>query len=252
MVVDSSHSGMEWPADFRPEASREAILTTWDAFVDQLWAGAPGTVAVLLSARFPRAYIDVIRAADDLDAELLDGPWSAPLPPTDYTRRGMGLIRRHALPGQPMYRTRLSPAAVQSRLDRCYYPYRARSRPSSTRGTCARGRVVHVNGHSMKSRGNAMNVDNGAERPDVVVNDRRGTTADPGLTRWVAGWFHDQGLTAQVNTPFQGGAGGALRRACSGPPQHPDRTQPRTLHGRGDVRGSRRIRRVARHPDDIR
>jgi len=205
VVVDSPHSGMEWPADFQPIASRDAILTTWDAFVDELWAGAPGAGATLLAARFPRAYIDVNRAVDDIDAELLDGPWPGPLRASDYTRRGMGLIRRNALPGQPMYNRRLSPADVQSRLDRFYHPYREALTALIDLRHASCGAVVHLNGHSMKSRGNAMNVDNGALRPDIVVSDRHGTTADPALTAWTAGWFRDHGLTTQVNTPYQGG-----------------------------------------------
>ncbi len=205
VVVDSPHSGMEWPPDFAPDASRESILTTWDAFVDELWAGAPEAGAVLLSARFPRAYVDVNRAADDIDAELLDAPWPGPLRATDYTRRGMGLIRRLALPGQPMYRQRLSPIAVQARLDHYYHPYRDALRALIDARHAAFGTVVHLNGHSMKSRGNAMNLDHGATRPDVVVSDRQGSTADPALTAWAAGWFGDHGLSATVNSPYQGG-----------------------------------------------
>lgn len=205
VILDSPHSGMDWPADFRPDAPREAILTTWDAFVDQLWAGAPPLGAALLAARFPRAYIDANRAADDLDAALLDAPWPSPLQATDYSRRGMGLIRRHALPGQLMYHTGLSPAAVQARLDHYYHPYRTALGALIDARHAAFGRVVHLNCHSMKSRGNAMNVDNGAERPDIVVSDRHGTTADPALTAWSAAWFQDHGLAARVNSPYQGG-----------------------------------------------
>ena len=64
---------------------------------------------------------------------------------------------------------------------------------------------MHVDAHSMKSRANAMNVDNGAMRPDIVVSDRHGTTADAALTSWVAEWFRAQGYATQVNTPYQGG-----------------------------------------------
>ena len=206
VVVDSPHSGMEWPTDFQPFAARDAILTTWDAFVDELWAGAPGVGAALLAARFPRAYIDVNRAVDDIDTELLDGPWPGPIGVTDYTRRGMGLIRRNALPGQPMYDRRLKPAAVQLRLDRFYHPYRAALTALIDGRHHSFGAVVHLNAHSMKSRGNAMNVDSGALRPDIVVSDRHGTTADAALTAWTADWFRSQGLTTQVNTPDQGGA----------------------------------------------
>lgn len=205
VVVDSPHSGMDWPEDFQPTAPAEAILTTWDAFVDELWSGAREAGATLVSARFPRAYVDVNRAADDIDAELVEGDWPGPLRASDYTRRGMGLIRRHALPGVPMYDRRLRVEDVQARLDRYYHPYRSALRAVVDRLHAAHGMVVHVNAHSMKSRGNAMNVDSGATRPDLVVSDRHGTTADPGLTRWIADWFREHGFVAQVNTPYQGG-----------------------------------------------
>src|SRR5690606_41802452 len=51
--------------------SRDALRTTWDAFVDELWADAPSHGAALLAAQFPRAYVDVNRAEDDLDPALL-------------------------------------------------------------------------------------------------------------------------------------------------------------------------------------
>lgn len=205
VVVDSPHSGMTWPDDFRPAAPTDAILTTWDAFVDELWSGATEAGATLLAATFPRAYIDVNRAADDIDADLLDAPWPVPLAPTAYTRRGMGLIRRHALPGVPMYDRRLSVAAVAARLERCYHPYRSALADALDRTRRAHDVIVHINAHSMKSRANAMNVDEGAPRPDIVISDRWGLTADPDLTAWCAAWFRDQGLSVQINTPYQGG-----------------------------------------------
>ncbi len=205
VVIDSPHSGMDWPADFAPSASREAILTTWDAYVEELWADAPQFGASLLSARFPRAYVDVNRSRDDIDPAMLDAPWPAPLVTTDYTRRGMGLIRRLALPGVAMYSRRLSIREVGDRLARYYDPYRQalELRLNHLRG--AFGAVWHVNCHSMKSRGNDMNLDAGSVRPDLVVSDRRGTTAEPAFTAWTAGWFADRGFRVKVNDPYLGG-----------------------------------------------
>jgi len=205
IVVDSPHSGMQWPPDFAPVASPTAIQTTWDAFVDELWADAPTAGATLIAATFPRAYVDVNRAADDIDPELLAEPWPEPLTPTDYTRRGMGLIRRNALPTVPMYDRPLLVREVQHRIDAYYRPYRAALRARLDALHVAFGTVWHIDCHSMKSRGNAMNVDNGAARPDVVVSDRHGTTADPAETAWAAEWFGARGLSAQVNVPYQGG-----------------------------------------------
>lgn len=205
ILVDSPHSGMTRPADFHPTASRVAILSTWDAFVDELWADAPTAGATLIHAHFPRAYVDVNRAVDDLDASVLDGAWPTQLAPTMYSQRGMGLIRRDALPGIPMYDAPLPVAAVQARLQQCYTPYREAVRDRCAALHARHAGVWHVNVHSMKSTGNAMNVDAGAKRPDVVVSDRRGTSADPVHTAWVADWFRARGLRTQCNDPYQGG-----------------------------------------------
>lgn len=205
IVVDSPHSGMAWPPDFSPTASRAAIQTTWDAFVDELWADAPSAGATLIAATFPRVYVDVNRAADDIDPELLADAWPAPLTPTDYTRRGMGLIRRNALPTVPMYDRLLRVDEVQHRIDAYYRPYRTELKAHLDALHAEFGTVWHIDCHSMKSRGNAMNIDNGSTRPDLVVSDRHGTTADPAETAWVAAWFGARGFSVQVNVPYQGG-----------------------------------------------
>ncbi len=205
LVIDSPHSGMEWPDDFCPLASRAAILTTWDAFVDELWSAAPSVGATLVAARFPRAYVDVNRAVTDIDAEILDAPWPGPVSATDYTRRGMGLIRRYALPGVPMYGRKLSVAEVQRRLDSCYYPYRTALRQAIDDTHLRHGAVWHVDCHSMKSRGNEMNIDSGEARPDFVVSDRLGKTSDPAFTTWTADFLRGLGYSVQINDPYKGG-----------------------------------------------
>jgi N-formylglutamate deformylase len=116
IVVDSPHSGMTWPAAWAPQAPRAAILTTWDAFVDELWGDAPAAGATLLAATFPRAFIDTNRADTDIDPRVIAGAWPSPLAPTAYSERGMGLIRRDALPGVPMYDAPLPVADVEARL----------------------------------------------------------------------------------------------------------------------------------------
>ncbi len=205
VVFDSPHSGRSWPADFAPVAPPDAIRSSCDAHVERLFEGAPRAGATLLAATFPRAYIDVNRAVNDLDPALIDGPWSELLAPTDYSRRGMGLIRRDALPGVPMYAAALPAAAVRARIDRCYAPYRARLAALLEELHATHGTVWHINCHSMKSRGNAMNVDSGAARPDLVVSDRRGMTAEPGLTARIVDWFTARGYRVQANDPYQGG-----------------------------------------------
>ncbi|KVL30947.1 N-formylglutamate amidohydrolase [Burkholderia sp. MSMB1835] len=205
VVVDSPHSGIAYPPDFSTVASDDAIRTTWDAYVDELWSGAPARGATLLRATFPRAYIDPNRAEADIDATLLAESWPEPLAPQPYTQRGMGLIRRDALPGVPLYDRKLSLAEVRHRIDAYYRPYRRALACIGEPLHAAHRALWHIDCHSMKSRGNAMNVDAGALRPDVVISDRRGTTAAPAFTAWTAQWFAGAGYRVQVNDPYQGG-----------------------------------------------
>lgn len=204
LVFDSPHSGIEYPPDFAPAASRRDIATTWDAHVDALFRGVTEAGAVLLAATFPRAYLDANRAADDIDPELLDAPWLGPVALSDHARRGMGLIRRYALPGVPMYHRRLSVEEVRRRIDACHRPYREALGGEIDAAFRRHGRVWHFNCHSMKSRGNAMNIDAGRSRPDFVIGDRDGTSADADVTRWVADHFVALGYRVAINDPYRG------------------------------------------------
>ena len=205
LLFDSPHSGFDRPPDFRPAASEEQIRSTWDAYVDELWADAPACGATLITAHFSRAYIDANRAVDDIDPALLAAPWPGALATTDYSLRGMGLIRRYALPGVAMYDRLLNVAEVRARIDRYYRPYRRLLHDTLDALYARHGTVWHFNCHSMKSRGNDMNTDSGAARPDFVISDQLGRTADPALTQWVADYFSCRGFSVKINDPYRGG-----------------------------------------------
>ena len=76
-MLDSPHSGTQYPADFGCIAPTHVIRKAEDAFVDELFAAAPQCGASLLRALFPRTYIDPNRSLDDIDQALLDEAWRA-------------------------------------------------------------------------------------------------------------------------------------------------------------------------------
>lgn len=205
IIFDSPHSGFELPADFGTVATRNALLTSWDAFVDELWGGVPDIGGVLIGATFPRCYIDPNRSATDIDEELLEEAWPGHINPEKYTRAGMGLIRRYALPGMAMYDRKLPICEVQGRIDNYYKPYRDALEKAIESAVSGFGKFWHVDCHSMKSRGNAMNVDNGASRPDFVVSDRLGKTSNTDFTEWAATELRKLGYSVKINDPYQGG-----------------------------------------------
>ncbi|WP_334187595.1 N-formylglutamate amidohydrolase [Noviherbaspirillum sp.] len=205
IVFDSPHSGVVYPTSSNIIAPGKALKTTWDAYVDELWSSAPRAGASLLCARFPRAYIDVNRSLLDIDQELLSKPWPGPVTPSDACKRGMGLIRRFALPNVPMYAEPLSIEEVKQRIQQYYLPYHEVLKDLTDKAHASFGNLWHVNCHSMKSVGNAMNSDCGASRPDMVVSDCDGTSSDPMFTDWAATQLRKLGYQVSVNSPYHGG-----------------------------------------------
>ena len=204
LVVDSPHSWRDWPAFVPTVAPPTALASSWDAYVDELWAHAVDGRAPLLSARFHRSYIDANRARDDIDPDMLQENWPSPLQPTDKSSRGFGLIRRFALPGVPLYDHLLPVHEVQSRITRCYDPYHQALSDLIDHTRATRGMCLHLDCHSMKSVGNAMNDDNGEARPDMVVSDLDGATASSHWTQTVAVLLRARGFQVGVNAPYKG------------------------------------------------
>jgi N-formylglutamate deformylase len=217
LVFDSPHSGLVLPDDFASVASLEQIKTGWDAFVDELWLPATTEGASLLAARVSRMYIDLNRAPDDIDPALLAEQWPGVLQPSVYSQRGMGLIRALAVPGQPMYQHLLPVAAVAHRITQYYQPYHQCLANVLQQLKQQFGQVWHIDCHSMKSKGNAMNIDHNQSRADIVIGDLDGSSADPEFSALVAQSFRQAGYQVAVNYPYKGGY---LTASCGQPKLH--------------------------------
>jgi N-formylglutamate amidohydrolase len=200
LVFDSPHSGDVYPADFGFACPMAMLRQAEDTYVDELFAHAPEAGATLITALFPRTYIDVNRAPDDIEPDLLDGAWPWPLNPTEKSRAGMGLIRRLCRPGVPMYDGRLSVAQVIERIDRYYRPYHEELCEAIRRAHGRFGRVYHLNCHSMPS----IAVADRAGPADFVLGDRDGTTCEPGFTAYVADCLAELGYRVRINDPYRG------------------------------------------------
>ncbi|WP_340677238.1 N-formylglutamate amidohydrolase [Paraglaciecola sp.] len=204
LVFDSPHSGDIFPADFVSKVSKQNLKTGWDAFVGELWQGAVNNNAYLLLANISRMYVDLNRAPNDIDPVLLDTAWDY-CQPTKYSDRGMGLIRRLALPDVPIYDQVLSQKQIQTRLDHYYYPYHNVLRQTLDTLHQTQGGVWHIDCHSMKSRGNEMNIDSGLLRPDVILGDNDGTSASAEFVKVAEDAFIERGYHVVRNTPYKGG-----------------------------------------------
>ena len=205
LVFDSPHSSRHWPVwATPPQVSTAALDSGWDAWVDEIWAQACGGRSPVLAAHFHRACLDANRPRDDIDQDLLDAPWPGPVQASSACQRGMGLIRRLALPGQPLYAQPLQVAEVQQRIQALYDPYHQALHEMVLAAHQRWGQVLHLNVHSMKSVGNAMNVDSGQARPDLVLSNLNGQTCDPALLAELGARLQALGFRVQLNEPYQG------------------------------------------------
>lgn len=205
LLFDSPHSGRHYPASWVTALSRLELRRGEDAHVDELISAAPDHGIALLGARYPRCYIDVNREVDDIDPELLAAPWPGHLNPTAKSRKGLGLIRRYVVPGKAIIDTPLSITDVRARIEDVYMPYHRALRRELDALRARFGFVWHINWHSMKSRGNAMTPDGeGALRPDMVVGDLDGSSADPTLVTRVVSHLRGLGYHVNINDPYKG------------------------------------------------
>lgn len=204
-VFCSPHSGRVYPESFLA-ASRldpHTLRKSEDCYVEELFAGVAGLGSPLISARFPRAYIDVNREPYELDPEL----FNEPVPPFANTQSvrvvgGLGTIARIVADGEEIYRDRLNIAAGLERIERLYKPFHADLAALLEQARRRFGIAILIDCHSMPSASSGQPQ---ASRPDFVLGDRFGASCDGKLTRFLKDLLAGAGYTVHLNRPYAGG-----------------------------------------------
>ncbi|MEM7043623.1 MAG: N-formylglutamate amidohydrolase [Pseudomonadota bacterium] len=206
LLMDSPHSGEAAPDDFRPAVSKSAWLHAADRFVDQLFEDAPSIGVPLLRAQFPRIYLDVNRALDDLDPESVADGWDADLSPSAKARLGKGLVWTNVPPNAlPLYDAPLSRDAIKRRIECCYHPYHQVLAALIDRAHEYHGYALHLDCHSMQSVSHRMHEEGaGVARPDFILSDREGTTCSRTMVDTAQSFLESNGYRVEVNTLFKG------------------------------------------------
>lgn len=203
LVVASPHSGSDYPSEF-VAASRLDPLTlrrSEDAFVDEIFADAPGLGAPMLAARFPRAYLDVNREAWELDPAM----FSDTLP--DYVnvrsprvRMGLGTIARVVASGEEIYGGKLAFAEARERIQTLYQPYHAALGRLVEETAAHFGFSLVVDCHSMPSGAHGSR-----EGADIVLGDCHGTACAPQIVETARRYLTRRGFVVALNAPYAGG-----------------------------------------------
>jgi N-formylglutamate deformylase len=204
VLFEAPRSGTCYPADFRPAVAFDALHAAVSSYVPELYAGAPDAGIPLMVARVANSVVDLNRHPDDVDADMLDGTWLRPLPEDRRAPLGIGLIRRYAQPGQPIYTGKLAVAEVERRIATYHAPYHAALAAALERLRASHGWAMHVSLHCMSAVGNALARDHGAARPAFCIGDRHGTTCDGAVSRAIVDALAGCGYDVTLNAPYAG------------------------------------------------
>jgi N-formylglutamate amidohydrolase len=203
VVVASPHSGRNYDWAFLSETvlDRDRIRSSEDAFVDDLLDGAPAFGAPLLVAEVPRAFVDLNRAAEELDPAVIhDVPRGGSNP---RISSGLGVIPRVVAQGRAIYRGKITRAEAQRRIDTVWRPYHAELDGLLTRARRTFGRAILLDCHSMPHEA-IESAGAGGRTPEIVLGDRFGASAAGDLTDAVEAIFADLGFRVARNVPFAG------------------------------------------------
>jgi N-formylglutamate deformylase len=205
LVLDSPHSGRDFPDDFDAIVSEFDLRDGEDSFVDDLYLPATGLGIPLLAAQFPRTYLDPNRHRGDIDLDLLADPWPHEYMPSGKARIGKALVWRTLDDGRPIYGRRLRAHEIASRIERLHAPYHEALRALLDSTHAQFGVVFHINCHSMNAVSGKMGVGGaGNTRADFVLGDRDGTSCEPGFTEFVRTCLSSFGYNVKVNDPYKG------------------------------------------------
>lgn len=202
------HAGRSYPGEFAEIMRNQtaACLRLEDRFVDLVAdAVARETGAALLVAHAPRAMIDLNRAPDDVDWDMVAG-----VPPERRVRHaagrrarsGLGLVPRR-LPGLgELWRRRLSPEELAARIEHVHRPYHATLAAGLEQLRDRWGAALLVDLHSMPPLGPKRGHD---AAPDFVVGDRFGASCDATLSAAAIDHLSLGGRRVAHNRPYAGG-----------------------------------------------
>lgn len=204
LVVASPHSGRYYSPSFLKSSvlNPHAIRSSEDAYVDYLVSDAPTHGAPLLCAEYPRAYLDLNRNADELDPAVISDVGR--ILQTPRINSGLGVIPRVVANGRAIYRGKMSRIEAQNRIDRIWTPYHAQLEGLMRRAHARFGQAVLLDFHSMPHEALDPVAGPGKARPEVVLGDRFGASADGGLVDVLEQAFIDAGLVVSRNAPFAG------------------------------------------------
>lgn len=212
VLVAVPHAGRTYPpaVTARMRDPGLAQLRLEDRHVDRLGVAIAREIgAALLVAHAPRALLDLNRAEDDIDWDMVEGGRPKDFPSADpgqrgnaRARSGLGLVPRR-LPGSgEIWRGRLGQAELAARIEGIHRAYHQTLAAQLARIRAQWGVALLIDLHSMPP----LRPSEGELRaPIFVLGDRFGASCDNVLMGRALTHLEGRGAAAAQNRPYSGG-----------------------------------------------
>jgi len=204
VVIASPHSGAFYPDSFVTQSILDAkrLRSSEDAFVDRLFAAAPGLGMPMLTARMPRAFVDLNRSCEELDPALIEGVTRRGQNPR--VASGLGVIPRVVSNGRTIYRGKISLAEARTRIDDYWFPYHGALQRLLDSSHARFGETILIDCHSMPHEAVEAVSPKRGQRPEIVLGDRFGAAAEGWIMEEIEAAFAQAGFRVARNSPFAG------------------------------------------------
>lgn len=198
IIFASAHSGSIYPDAFieRTDLAIKQLRRNEDAFITNLFSPAPDLGAPLIEANFPRCFVDVNRASNELpsfwqtDGKII----------SSRAEIGMGVVPTMLSETINIYSEPLSLTAAKIRIKDLYHPYHDALLGLIDEARSLFGKVLLIDCHSMPGF-NSM----GSRRSDIILGDRFGKSCSSEIVMLIEKLFQDLGYSVSRNYPYAGG-----------------------------------------------
>ncbi len=196
VLLSVPHAGRDYDASLVAalRVPLASIRPLEDRYADQLVEAAAGIPTII--ARAPRLMIDLNRAPDDLDPDMIRGSYGQMA--STKARAGLGLIPTRLWGVGPLWRTPFDPADVAARLRDVHTPYHEAIARALEAARLRWGSALLIDLHSMPPI-------KGDDGPDIVIGDRFGSSASSQLTATAESFLKGMGFRVGLNAPYAGG-----------------------------------------------
>lgn len=208
VLIAVPHAGRDYPVDLL-ERMRDPVYSAMrleDRHVDALGHElAHQTGAALIVARAPRAMIDLNRASDDVDWEMVAGGAPGGQRRSLANRRsraGLGLVPRRLPVIGEIWRRRMARDELDERIAGIHQPYHRQLGQALEAIRDRWGAALLIDLHSMPPLRRRLPEEQPAE---FVIGDRFGASCDAMLAARALGFFASAGRPAAHNRPYAGG-----------------------------------------------